>query len=175
MASHAYSACLVSDSFFSLYRLTAAVSLDHISHGLLDGKVFFPLGGAYSFHLRREGTSDPHQDPFAKGSGGDVRGCWSQGSGSVAFGVQRPLCTQCCLGQKWREMGKWWPWSQNLLLPCAGGHARLLVSTQKLRHFWHLSWAEPASVSHEVCTVRKVSVKYPDPGAGLYARLSCGV
>ena len=175
MASHAYSTCLVSDSFFSLYRLTAAVSLDHISHGLLDGKVFFLLGGAYSFHLRREGTSDLHQDPFAKGSGGDLRGCWSQGSGSVAFGVQRPLCTQCCLGQKWREMGKWWPWSQNLLLPCAGGHARLLVSTQELRHFWHLSWAEPASVSHEVCTVRKVSVKYPDPGAGLYARLSCGV
>lgn len=27
------------------------------------------------------------------------------------------------------------------------------------------SLAEPASVSHEVCTVRKVSVKYPDPGS----------
>ena len=40
MTSHAYSTCLVSESFFSLYRLTAAVSLDHISHGLLDGKVF---------------------------------------------------------------------------------------------------------------------------------------
>lgn len=117
MTSHAYSTCLVSESFFSLYRLTAAVSLDHISHGLLDGKVFSPLGGAYSFHLRREGTSDPHQDPFAKGSGGDLHGCWSQDRGSVAFGVQRPLCTQCCLGQRRREMGKWWSWSQNLCFP----------------------------------------------------------
>lgn len=122
-------------------QLQDSDSLDHVSHGLLDGKVFSPLGGAYSFHLRREGTSDSHQDPFAKGSGGDLRGSWSQGSGSVAFGVQRPLYTQCCLGQRRREMGKRWPWSQNLLLPGGGGHVHLLLSTQELRHFWHLSWA----------------------------------
>lgn len=34
-------------------QLQDSVSLDHVSHGLLDGKVFSPLGGAYSFHLRR--------------------------------------------------------------------------------------------------------------------------
>lgn len=123
-------------------QLQDSVSLDHVSHGLLGGKVIFPIGRSLQLSPQKEGTSDPHQDPFAKGSGGDLHGSWSQDSGSVAFGVQRPLLyTQCCLGQRRREMRKRWPWSQNLLLPCGGGHVYLLLSTRELRHFWHLSWA----------------------------------
>ena len=50
-----------------------------------------------------------------------------------------------------------WRWPRLPAVVCAGTQTLLAPVLGSL--------AEPASVSHEVCTVRKVSVKYPDPGS----------